>query len=419
MNLNHAQTYETYISNDEEVTPITDGFDARLLMATTDYLDLDDTNEQVNFIQKQNPGMQFSTTFPVIYRMGSIWLRYAMALNGAGFPGYAFAILKSGLCGNTNWLPTDESDYAPASFRYYDSADSLYYESTDSLIYRVYQEAPDSIFTTITDSLSFEEFQEHIGTLHDYESFSVYAINYVVDSDEEYRWKTFAQELRDFYNNGRYRHDIDFIVKSRYSFPNPGLTSLVCNHIPMEEMKAAPSTGFLNFETLYLRGNSTYQVIDLAKTQYEMGRTFATFTPGGSTYTMGIHSRGCGLIEFSDKTTSFNYVNQINKMLYVHDTDLLPKDSTGQPKSANWYQIYNPDNREKIQIAIADLILDEMALETCFEGNRFFDLVCFSRFRGDNDQLAKRVAFRGGEEDAALRTFLQNDKNWYFKLPNR
>jgi hypothetical protein len=84
-----------------------------------------------------------------------------------------------------------------------------------------------------------------------------------------------------------------------------------------------------------------------------------------------------------------------------------------------WAEIYDPANLEKVQVAVADLILDEMALETAFEGNRFFDLMRYARFRSDNDQLAKRVATRGATEDATLRSYLRNADNWYFKLPQR
>lgn len=40
----------------------------------------------------------FSYTFPVIYRKAGVWLRFAEAINRLGFPQYAFAILKDGLC---------------------------------------------------------------------------------------------------------------------------------------------------------------------------------------------------------------------------------------------------------------------------------------------------------------------------------
>lgn len=50
------------------------------------------------FITKQCPNFSFSYTYPVIYRKSLVWLRFAEAINRAGFPSYAFAILKDGLC---------------------------------------------------------------------------------------------------------------------------------------------------------------------------------------------------------------------------------------------------------------------------------------------------------------------------------
>lgn len=50
------------------------------------------------FVSKQCPAREFSYTYPIIYRKALVWLRFAEAINRAGFPAHAFAILKDGLC---------------------------------------------------------------------------------------------------------------------------------------------------------------------------------------------------------------------------------------------------------------------------------------------------------------------------------
>jgi hypothetical protein len=61
------------------------------------------------------------------------------------------------------------------------------------------------------------------------------------------------------------------------------------------------------------------------------------------------------------------------------------------------------------------MILDELALETAFEGNRFQDLMRIAIRRNDPSILADRVASKKGSVDAALQATLMNRDNWYLK----
>lgn len=66
---------------------------------------------------------------------------------------------------------------------------------------------------------------------------------------------------------------------------------------------------------------------------------------------------------------------------------------------------------------VEDMIIDEMALEGAFAGNRFNDLMRVALRRNDPSYLANKVARRSGTVDAALQTLLLNKKNWFLPLP--
>ena len=77
---------------------------------------------------------------------------------------------------------------------------------------------------------------------------------------------------------------------------------------------------------------------------------------------------------------------------------------------------------------ITDLVIDELALELAWEGNRFGDLVRFAKAVGDNNILAKRIAGREFsnsvtyrhpefEYDTELYSKMMDEDNWYLPLP--
>ena len=107
--------------------------------------------------------------------------------------------------------------------------------------------------------------------------------------------------------------------------------------------------------------------------------------------TTGIHSRGSG-----DSYCNAKYVMP------------LPPSSLATYEDTVKYQIP----------LVEDLIINEMALEGSFEGNRYYDLMrVASRPDRDASYLASRIAKRGGSEDAALKTLLMNKDNWFLPLP--
>ena len=105
--------------------------------------------------------------------------------------------------------------------------------------------------------------------------------------------------------------------------------------------------------------------------------------------TQGIHSRGCGKADCD--TTYF----------------VMPQPATALANRADTvaYQ------QEKVD----SIIFDELALETAFEGQRYYDLMRRAIRRNDNSILATAIANRNGVLDGELYTKLMNRENWYLK----
>jgi hypothetical protein len=112
------------------------------------------------------------------------------------------------------------------------------------------------------------------------------------------------------------------------------------------------------------------------------------------TNVQGLHARGCG-----DVDANPHYVLP------------EPQDSLATWADTVAYEIP----------LVEDLILEESALESAFEGVRFYDLMRVALRRGDPDYLARRVAARnvaeGEAPDAELQARLQDPAHWYLPLP--
>lgn len=98
--------------------------------------------------------------------------------------------------------------------------------------------------------------------------------------------------------------------------------------------------------------------------------------------TLGIHSRGCGNAECDT--------------LYRIEPTLT-------------------ETTDTIQM-VEDLIVNEMALETAFEGLRYYTLMRIAMRRNDNSFLAEPISKRKGEKDMELYEKLMNRDNWYLPI---
>ena len=168
-----------------------------------------------------------------------------------------------------------------------------------------------------------------------------------------------------------------------------------CGHIPESEFIKAKNKPYLTFSCDF------------------------TYISGTEAANVGVHSRGCGLVGIED-TVYYTYKNMLFKKCVeagIDTTGILAEDSLP----------YRID-------AIENLIVDELALETAWEGNRYPDLLRIASHKGDAgikwfaDKIARRGDPRdpevpygeGNAEYDALFNKLndQTKKNWYLTLPS-
>lgn len=320
------------------------------------------------YVMKQNPSTSFTTVYPMVYRKTGIWLRFAEAINRAGYPSYAFAVLKNGLCNNDYWYPDAETDYAVK--------DSLWYALYNDTIVLPYNIHVDSITNgSYKPDIIYGNKADLIAALPDTLTASDVTMNFIGLSTENFTDESCSQ---------------------------------TCHYLDKREVMKSKGIDYMNFMTRYMR-SSTRTVTYQMKKELR-GNSFTTFSypsnPTADNYiTTGIHARGGGRLRYDDRNSSYNYVTQVIKKVKENEGIEITKED-----------IYSGNYDAEVQDAVEDLIIDECALEMAFEGNRFFDLMRVARRRG-TDYLASRVAKRNGTEDAAMRAFLQNEKHWYLPLP--
>jgi hypothetical protein len=102
-----------------------------------------------------------------------------------------------------------------------------------------------------------------------------------------------------------------------------------------------------------------------------------------------------------------------NVGIRMHGLGNMDKDTT-------FYKMSKKDTMKDSVLYVEDLIQQELALETAFEGNRFQDLmrITLRRIRngeGTASYLADKVAAKHTDNKEAIRTKLMDIENWYIK----
>ena len=329
------------------------------------------------FVSKQNPFGGFSTVYPVVYRRSMVWLHFAEALNRAGYPSYAFAILKNGLCQNDYWYP-EETDYEPTEVHY------RWINTNDTLdVDTIPVQNGEDLF------IPAEELK-----------------NKVYDT-----YLALGLDSADVKGCGI----VDSFVVSRKNYS--AFYDKTCYYLDLRELEKAKTEPFLDFDAFYLEGFRSSVGIPYKTSMFQRGLNRTSYPKASISdfyLTVGIHQLGCGFVRYDERAQSgkesvYNYVDQVAKKIKENHGITVTKED-----------IYGDDERirEYVIEAVEDLIIDEGALELAFEGSRFSDLARVAIRRGDPTFLAKRVAKRGGDMDMGLYNFLsRSSKNWYLPFP--
>lgn len=254
---------------------------------------------------------EFSNRYAIsLYRKSLLYLRYAEAINRAGFPQHAFAVLKDGL--GTTTLPT---------------------------------------WTTITDSIK--------------------------------------------------NPDGGFSTVQRQGRKDPTAVSGGAYYIDAKETEKASHTDFIKF------------------TDKIWSQNLGGIHSLGSGYNDGYHDT---LYTYS-KCVAQKIAEKIMRKNNIPVSELEILKLKLEQNPVNPYTGEHFTAADTIQ-AVEDMIIDELALETAFEGNRYPDLLRIAGHRNDYDWLAWKIARRNysiwdpyDQYDENLYNRIKSGTNLYLKLP--
>ena len=117
----------------------------------------------------------------------------------------------------------------------------------------------------------------------------------------------------------------------------------------------------------------------------------------------------------ADSTIYWRIYNE--EMSKPENQGSVNKDSLNKVIKRRWSQ----EGMDGDKLRVDSLILNEMALESCFEGKRYYDLMRFG-FRHGAEWLADPISRRNstdGTQDPSMYSYLLNMNNWYMSWKNK
>lgn len=369
----NQQTYIDYkVSGGNFEPSFEENEDARYYQSVNETYD--DEGEAYALCSKAARGSEFYYTIPT-YRKTLIWLRLAEAINRSGYPEFAFAILKEGL--NRYTLPGyGEKKYPVPAEGDEVRPDMFLIEEVDGVKYHVKVGPGTGGNKTIVYVVADEgELPNNENDRYEYKDGT---LTPYVNPLGQYRpitgssWVWEMATYRDIVHTGQYQ-PLYYVT---------------------DTLKLNAFNEFLDFSgdvwnnTYGIHAKGSGGFVSNAGQQYRMTTISGTFDQGRYDY---------------------------GTMLKKHGVD---------PSNATLNDTIN---------AVENIIVDELALETAFEGNRFTDLVRIAEHKNASgydgtEWLAQKIANRNSKAATAANPAidgfnqqiydkLKNPRNWYFELP--